>query len=216
MTEQQKLRPYIVTAIRRTVEEHILFASDSIAAQVELNPKKWIVTKAEEINLDFPKNAPCQRIDYDTDYYGGNYSYGSESNAYVPIELCENIGEEATFQAFTGYDQQHIVWIDPSCGTDDCTSGVYTMNGDDWFGQGIEWVLSDDVVGMFPKDQKNKVRLLVLENPTDSYLRVEIGTNKQESVATYQTGTKDRSLVNQLIDEMKFTLRDIDFEVGEN
>ena len=74
-------------------------------------------------------SVPCHRIEYDPQYFGGNYD--SEGNDYylpVPIVLQRYKGDiEAAFEGESEYKKENIVNYSPD--------ELYTLNGDEWDGE---------------------------------------------------------------------------------
>ena len=62
--------------------------------------KEWLAEHGDDVR--------CIAFEYDMEFADGNYSKVGEF-AYVPLALCEELGEEETFEKHTGIDRVHIV-----------------------------------------------------------------------------------------------------------
>lgn len=83
-----------------------------------INFEDWLQERADEENQEFAssneddKEPEFIEVEYDTDFYGGDYSYVGEM-VMIPAELANRVGMGMAFRQTTGFDPIHIIHYNP-------------------------------------------------------------------------------------------------------
>jgi hypothetical protein len=74
----------------------------------------WLEHQARQENKQFQSDQANEfiEVEYDTDYFGGDYSNVGET-AMIPTKLAEQVGMGMAFRQTTGFDPAHIIHYNP-------------------------------------------------------------------------------------------------------
>ena len=92
------------------------FINNGYSTEYDMSFENWLQEKANEENKQFnpvnPNEVEFIEVEYDTDYYGGDYSDVGQT-AMIPADLAERIGMGMAFRQTTGFDPIHIIHYSP-------------------------------------------------------------------------------------------------------